>query len=407
MRTTLDPSRRRVWIGWLILVPALLLAIQQTTPLIEYNRGFDSDGVFYGAMATEPSAFLQGRHVAPYCWRIVTPLLASLLPFPLLDSFRVLAFLSAWLNLGLCYALLRACGLSPGRSVWGVALFAGVFWVVKFSFYSPAYIDYQTTTFSLAILLASASRRYAWVPPLLALGVLQKESILSLAPVVYAYFGAEHGWASRRTLAYSGLGLLLLPALALTSVRLLIEPENTYSVAAATWINLRQIADPEFWPRFTRALSSGLGLLPAMLLLRPRSVARFLRANPQWWVLLVVGSLLLFGGIDKARLFLFMLPAVLVSALRASDVGDRVPASWLRAWMGLTLTLQLYLGHLLTPMGTFAEYISRMVPIQAPGLSYRPHLATTGALIGGWWLLTLLTYRLLRNRSRSEPSTSA
>ena len=36
-----------------------------------------------------------------------------------------------------------------------VLLFVGVFWTVKFSFFSPAYIDHQTIGFALAILLAA------------------------------------------------------------------------------------------------------------------------------------------------------------------------------------------------------------------------------------------------------------
>ena len=119
----------------LVALPLLLLTIAAvSTPVVERAKGFDSDGKRYAAMAA-PGLFKERYRVAaPWCWRVMTPFLASHLPFETLTSFRVLAFLSSWLSLVLVFALLRRSGFSEGLSALGVVFYAGVFWSVKFFF---------------------------------------------------------------------------------------------------------------------------------------------------------------------------------------------------------------------------------------------------------------------------------
>ena len=56
---------------------------------------------------------------APYCWRIMTPLLAKTLPFDIQTSFLVLAFAGVWLTGVAVYYMAKAFGFSKalGRRI--------------------------------------------------------------------------------------------------------------------------------------------------------------------------------------------------------------------------------------------------------------------------------------------------
>jgi hypothetical protein len=80
----------------------------------------------------------------------------------------------------------------------------------------------------------------------------------------------------------------------------------------------------------------------------------------------VLGGVLLVCGEDKARLFLYSLPAVVVFAVAAiDDLLRRADPRRLVPWLAVVLGLHLYLGHPLSRMGGFREYMDRMVPTYA------------------------------------------
>jgi hypothetical protein len=274
----------------------------------------------------------------------------------------------------------------------GTLLYAGVFWTLKFSFYSPTYIDYQTQTFLLAALYLMVRQTYGPIPILLAVGVLQKETLLLLGPVVYVHYARTHGWGSKRSLLYL-TALLLLPFLAHQAVQSAISAINRYSAVDTYLENLvDQTTWLGFWPRFLLEICSGLGLLPCLVLYRAREAAHFLRRQPEWAWQIGIGVVLLFGGIDKARLFLFMLPALIVVAAYLLDQLQLLTSVSGRAWIAITVLLHLYIGHYLTPMGTFARYLARMVPIHAT-TSVVPTLLEYGTILLIWASLTALLAR--------------
>jgi hypothetical protein len=356
--------QRRLLLG--AVLPGLLLAaIGLTTPVTERAQGFDSDGKRYAAMA-DPDLFKpRFRSEKPWAWRVLTPFLAAQLPFETLRSFQVLAVLSSALSLLLMAAILRRCGFSEELVALGVVLYAGVFWSIKFFFYSPAYIDSMTQVFVLAVLAVVLAGHFAWVPLLLAVGVAQKESILFLAPVVWVSFAVGTGWRSRRSLAYGAA--LVLPALAvLWVVRTVVEGTGDYTPLSMIASQLQVAMSPANWPRLLLAVFSGLGILPLLVAMRGRETATFLGANPLWLSLLVLGAFFLVAGEDKARLFLYALPAVVVLAVHAvRDVQSLGDSLRVRLWIGLAVALHLYLGHHFTPMGSFEAYMDRMVPMYA------------------------------------------
>jgi hypothetical protein len=321
----------------------------------------------------------------------LTPFQVSLWPigseaFPdAIQHFKQLAFASNWLSLVLLYALLRRLGANPAARVFGVLAYAGIHWTVKFSFRAPGYVDFQMQLLVIAVLLCMVARRYWLVLPLFALAAIQKETTLLLLPVV-----ALHRWnhRSERSLADAAwfAGVLVLPLFAFTWVRGSIEPANDFSAADAVGRVLAgQLLDLAFWPRFGIAIFSGLGLLPLLLAWRPHATAKFVRDEPHWGVAIACGLAALAGGVDKARLFLPMTPAIVVIAVCVWQPALRNIRHSGRAltWMTVTLLLNAYLGHHFEPMGEAGAALARLAPIHARG-----SLAGAGlrvAIVAGLW----------------------
>jgi hypothetical protein len=400
-RETVTP--REILLAGVALPLSILLPIWLSTSTPAYEAGLRSDQLYYAAMARRDVAASSLYERAPWCWRILTPLQVSLLPIgegsssDVITRFKVLAFASDWVSLVLLYALLRRLRASPAGRVFGVLAYSGIHWTLKFSFRAPAYVDFQMQTLVLAILFFTIARRYWVTLPLFVLAALQKETTLFLIPAV-----AVHRWRTRRRFGgVDGLWLasaLALPALALLGVRAAIPPVNDYSalqVVRRVWT--QQLPDPDFWPRLLVALFSGLGILPLVLGWRWRAVRQGLRENPHWSAVLACGVLLLFGGVDKARLFLPMAPAVVVLAVIAWDPALRereVPAL---AWIALTSLLNAYLGHQFEPMGPPGAALARLAPIHA-STSMAPSLVRIAVVAASWCAATAALQKRWRSR---------
>lgn len=395
-RETVTP--REFLLAGVVLPLLILLPIWLTTSTPAYETGLRSDQLHYAAMALRDVAPARLYERAPWCWRILTPLQVSFLPIgedsfaDVITRFKALAFASNWVSLVLLYALLRRLRAGPAARVFGVLAYAGIHWTLKFSFRAPAYVDFQMQTLVLAILLLMVARRYWVTLPLFVLAALQKETALLLIPAV-----AVHRWSARRRFeGADGLWLasaLLLPAVALVAVRAAIPPVNDYAATQVfRWVLTQQLPDPHFWPRLLVALFSGLGILPLVLGWRWRTVWRGLQENPHWLAVLAVGALALFGGVDKARLFLPMTPAVVVLAVVAWDPVLREHGMPAVTWMALTLLLNAYLGHHFEPMGPRGAALARLAPIHA-STSMAPSLFRIGIVAAVWCLATAVLQR--------------
>jgi hypothetical protein len=377
-------------------VGGFLLLVGLTTPVTERNGGFDSDGVFYAAMTGDSRFPPALAATPPWCWRPLTPLVVAALPFATLTGFQVVSTAATAGCLLLFYALLLRLGASRGAALLGLALYAGVFWAVKFSFYSPAYVDASTQLVLLLVLWLVARERYAIVVPVLAVGVLQKESLVALGLVAYAGRAARVGWRSREALGYLTL-VLSLPLLAHLAVRALVPAAAPYSltqVAGQAWAALR----PSMWPRLVLEVYSGLGVLPLVLLYGWKDAARVAPREPAWLTLVAVGAALLFGGVDKGRLFLYLLPAVVVWIVAlVAAIRRRSDERRFGGWLTATLVLHFYLGNYLTPIGAFPQYLARLVPIHSSGSAYASVLASRLVLSVLWLGFTVLILRRARS----------
>jgi hypothetical protein len=373
----------------------LVLAVFLSTPTTEYNKGWDSDGLIYGAMA-DPRSFPPGTaSAAPWCYRVLTPYLASQLPWHGLDSFRVLAFTSDIGGLLLFAATLRQLGFSRRLATIGVLFYGGVFWTLKFSFYSPAYIDYQTQLLLLLIVFLTLRGRFWTLVPVFALAVLQKESLAAFVMfsiVVRLRRASAREWPA--VVAFASA----LPAVALGTLSVVRHGSalRDASVTATVLAELQRLRDPAFWPVLLQALFSGLGLIPVLLLLHYGVWIRWLRRHWEWAIYAAVSLVLLFGGGDKARLFLYFLPiGVILLVCELGSLEQACTRGSFLACTALLLVAHFWIGNYLTPIGPFGTYLARMVPEHSGG-TFRPYLVTNlwvaaaaavvgvFGLIGGW-----------------------
>jgi hypothetical protein len=395
-----------------VALPLLLLAfVSLTTPLIPRAGGWDTDGRIYGAML---QAFRSDRPLAevpipvvdtpggtsqgPWTRRVLTPWLASLLPFEPITSFRVLGFVSNWASLILVYAIARRAGLAARSSELAQLFYAGVFWTLKFSWYSPGYIDFQTQLFVLAGLALIGAGRWLWLGPVLALGVLQKESLLAMGVVAIFEFVRR---SRPRSLAGAVplLSLVGLPLAALLLVRAMVPGPESGPVDAV-FTHLRTMVSPARWPAFAAALFSGLGILPVVILHAPRAAWRNLRARPAWLLWLIFAGGFLFGGSDKSRLFLYALPVCAwlgAMAMRPEgpdpSPGTATSPSWEPSrwwiWVIVTLAFHFELGHHWARLVSFDAYLARMVPMHSPEAPI-PLLIRSGVACAVWLGVTAL-----------------
>lgn len=380
------PNRLEQLWGWVVLPLLLLVFVALTTPLVEAYGGFDYDGRFYGAISGSTLFDPEMATQAPWCWRILTPGFVSLLPWSTIDSFRIVGFVSNWLTLALLFQLLRRYALSARSATVGVLLYAGVFWALKFSWFAPAYVDFQAQTLLVALLLSLASERFWVAVVVFTVGALQKESLLLFLPTaLFALWRTPT--TARRQRVLVAVAMIVAPALTLMIVHRAIRPTNDYSSLQALLFNLNGLTSARWWLILLHAAMSGLGLLPAILLLNLRAVVRRIREQPMLLLAILTGVGALFGGVDKSRIFLSMLPAVVVVAASVlRDSADR--GGLVTVWLAVTLLVHWYIGNLLSPMGSFEHYLDRMAPEHAPATS-RAFLQLFLALSAGWALLSV------------------
>jgi hypothetical protein len=363
--------------------------VAELTPLVDHHRGFDSDGRYYAAMAGETSFPDHFAAQAPWCYRVLGPWLVSLLSLPTLQAFTVLALISTSFTLLLFYVTTRHLGQSVRGAVLSVVFYASVFWSVRFAFYSPAYLDHLTQLFLVLMLYTVARRRFWLVPPLIAVACLHKEAFLVLSLAAYLGYGRHNGYSKPTSLLF--LLATIAPGLAaLITLRIVVSPVNDHG--SFDWLqNIGAVAHWSFWPRFLLAALGGLGILPALTALKRRAVWAFLVENPSWLAIGLLGVPLLFGGSDKARLFLYMLPVMAATgAVATSEVLRNRHSSLGWLWIAASLVAHVLVGGLFARLDSFAGYLVRLVPMHAPETTIGPSLLRSLATVTLWAAVTAL-----------------
>lgn len=385
-----------------LIAAALVTGVFFSTPLTGRNAGFDSDGVQYGAMAGAAMSDPAAGHLAPWCYRVLTPCLASLLPFQTLTNFRIVAFASNVASLMLLGEILGILCFSPALRIFGMLLYAGSFWTLKFSFYSPAYIDYQTQLLLLLVVYCTLRRSYAVLLLVLPVAAAQKEALAAYGLFSAIHIVKYHAKRPARARAALAFCVLAVPLATVFAVRAIVVAQNAHSPAAILG-NFFHVLTPGFWPVMLQAAFSGMGMIPVVLVANIRPWLRFVRRHGEWAAYGLISLVYLFGGCDKARLFLYVLPLAVILALRVAAFAARsaTPARF-ALWGAAIIACHFYVGGYFSPMGSFAEYLARMVPVHAGG-GYVPYLLRNACLGLG---LLAFTVRFMPGRGARPGNAS-
>lgn len=164
----------------------LLVVLSLRTALLTYsNPAFKlpTDQHKYILMASSnPFQF----HIAPYCWRVLVPLIAKVLPFSLEWNFFLITFISIWMTGVLIYFLAKECGLPSIYGLLGVLLFFSLGFTTKqllYQFWDSDPLSLLAMTLAIWTILTRKDVLFILV---LALGVASREDVLVVAPLYYS-----------------------------------------------------------------------------------------------------------------------------------------------------------------------------------------------------------------------------
>lgn len=378
----------------LLLIASCVAFSALSTAQTDRNDGVDADGRHYIAMAGDTTFQKPFGKVAPFCYRVATPWIASKMPpSNFVTKFRFLAAIDSVLMLLLMFAILQALGFSYFNSLFGMLLYAGVFWTLKFSFFSSVYIDHLTQVLGLLILWVTLKKWWMLLPILVFGAIFQKESVVALFPMVMLYFLHEKGW-KWWPLYFTGFFLI-----AATVIPFLILRNNVHPVNASSPFNALE-GNWEMWLKregyfkiMLVATFSGLGLMPLVLLSRFRWLLHYLRHHPYWIAMLMMGTVMIFGGLDKARLMIYLLPAMTVlSVALFADLQQKMKPNSYWALAAITILLNFYLGGwALMGFANFDQYLDIFVPMYSSTNGEEGLIRARFA--GGLFLLAVLVLR--------------
>jgi hypothetical protein len=339
-----------------VAIIACLMALRGPMPW--WDPAFrDFDHMAYLAMARDGLGAPGKASAPPFCWRILTPLLAGALPFPEPAAFYVLSFVFVAAATFLIWVLLRQEGFSPGEAMLGEIAYLSLFYAVGFNLWAYMMVDALSILVVVAGLVVlqrrtlPASRRRWILAALLLAGALNKESFLVLAAAFFVHdLRAGDGSLARRIARAS---LVIAPA-----------------VAAAAIVRLSITADPSQMPEFPnysltaviaemisnrlRHLGGWLAevlidpwgpMILSPLILAPARSARWLVERPHLAALLAMAVLQTFAGTSVARLLIVAAPVAVLFTLESLRSVPAGHAGWSGPLLAL-LALQFLFQYL-------------------------------------------------------------
>lgn len=269
-------------------------------------------------------------HVAPFCWRILVPGLAKVLPFDLEWSFFVIAFAGVWMTGVAVYFLALQWFPSPPYGLVALLTFFSLGWAGKLvlrNFWLPDSLGFFFVALAVYAILA---RRDALFALSVALGVLAKESVFFVVPLYYTLRTdrwIDPGLLKRCVLLAlpAALALVLLrvfipawnedPALLSTlpeTVRLVQEGSSSYGyLELFRSVGLERLRNASLWDLYSYSAGTFGAILLLPLFAPKRAGLLLLRFLP---FLLLVYAQLLFA-VNTERLLVLAFPAVLLMAL--------------------------------------------------------------------------------------------
>ena len=346
-----------------VIVPALIYVavialLWRFTAITPERDGRGHDGRYYAMMAGDERHTESFIPVAPFCYRVITPALASLFEGPVVWRFRVVNAI-AWCGALLAFHLLiRQCGQSKTAAYIGCGMLATCAWGPIAGLYNPCYVDPLMYLFIFAGLILML-RRSAWLAVLLPIAMLQREQVLIV-------------WASSLTIAAAGnirslsrrqfvfhASVLFTCMLVYAGLRGWIQP--IFSTAAAPWAVAASVIkwlfeDAGYAVKSALAIVYALGL-PAIAVICLPGARTWMRTQRWPVAYAVLAGLCLLGGSDKARLVFLAIPVLIIAMLHG---WTHLPQHARRAGLAATACL-LHVYFQLPPHLMFAGGL-----IQAP-----------------------------------------
>jgi len=273
------------------------------------------DSAIYVGMAARGD-LLNGR-LAPFCFRILTPAIARLVPMRLDVSFELLNQVSLWAAGTLVYWLLRARGLRHETALVGPCVLI-ISSFSKFLLWYRFGVDQLALLAVVAVAWALAERRVVVAALWATVAVLGKESILLVAPFAYGELRAAPG--VRRNPAHRVLATLAfwaIPIAGFLVLRVTIPHPAGDGIARtiSNWAHER-LGSPKAFCELTLAVPKTFGVMPLLMVLSWRRTSAIVRREP-YAAATVVAFLLagIFGATDYERVYFLAIPFVLMICL--------------------------------------------------------------------------------------------
>jgi hypothetical protein len=273
------------------------------------------DSEIYFRMAAKGGLLSGG--LAPFCFRILTPAVARLVPLRLAVSFELINQVSLWAAGTLVYRLLRARGLRPETALVGPCVLI-VSSFAKFVLWYRFGVDQLALLAVVAVAWALAERRIVVAALLATVAVLGKESILLVAP--FAYGELRSAPRVRRNLAHRVLATLAFwatPIVGFVVSRATIPHSAGEGIAQTIsgWARTR-LGSPKALCELTLAVPKTFGVMPLLMVLSWRRTLAIVRKEP-YAAATVVTFLLagIFGASDYERVYFLAIPFVLMICL--------------------------------------------------------------------------------------------
>jgi hypothetical protein len=203
----------------LVITAALALQTDSLTPNHpDFSNPWDHHKYIWMA-SHNPFDF----HIAPFCWRVVTPALARAVPLDTQRSFFLISFMSVWMTGVAVFYLARKFAFSKWTALSGMLMFFLLGLAAKSNLYNlwkPDPLGFLIGTLAIYTILAGRDWLFT---VLLVIGIGVKESILFVVPLYYT-LNAKRPVDFR--LALRTLRLTIPAILALIALRTFIPMQN-------------------------------------------------------------------------------------------------------------------------------------------------------------------------------------
>lgn len=313
---------RRLPAGWkqllaytgpvlLLLVLAFIVDRHGRIPYPDPRNASIEDDYRYIAMALRPFSSDPLVHDAPYCWRLLTPLIVHLLPLRVFSGFSLVTGASlVATTLGTMW-FMREMGLPQPAAVAGGYAFVVLGPATGFTLWDYPLIDPLSFALLVLALVFAVRREGLWLVATLIVSAVAKETVLFAALFAIVWALEQRDWRFLRWAA----GEFVASVVVLVALRVAIPSEQPYSLLAEMHRVSANYAPTFFagWQRFVAATIGTWGLLLPLAVLQLFHSPRF-AASPAWVLLFLASLAQIVIATNVERTVVYSFPVVIAAA---------------------------------------------------------------------------------------------